>query len=233
MYNVKRIISLILISAICLSALCLVGCGEKQKESPNHTGSHISGTPLSKSDILSNSDNSENPSDSNNSSSNTVSEYLSTDPFSYQISIDGVVIQLPCNVSELEALGWKMSDDKADNTLDEGYTTSVNLYNGDDYITASIYNDGTTAVKYNEANVDDLYFSVHGIKIHSIAVCSGLTLGSAKDDVIAIYGNDADYEYVSDDGVYSTLEYKGESFYNKISFSFKNDIVIDIVVKSI
>lgn len=154
---------------------------------------------------------------------------LSDNLFSFQISIDGTVIQLPCNVADLTALGWKIDDNKAENPLADGYTTGVNVYHEDgSYITLSIYNISGETVTFANAMVDDV--SIHGRSLggHEIFICKGLSVGSTKDEVVAVYGNEPSYDYVSDDGSYSKLEYEGNNFRNKITFSFKDDIVSDI-----
>lgn len=154
---------------------------------------------------------------------------LSDDPFSYQISIDGTVIQLPCNVSVLTDLGWIMDDKKVDNTLDENYTTGVNVYNGGCFMTLSIYNDGDSAVKFTDAMVDDISIHESSVEGHEIFICGGLTIGSTKDDVKAVYGDEPTRAY-SDETSFSSLTYEGHSYRYRIEFTFKDDIVTGIDV---
>lgn len=151
--------------------------------------------------------------------------------FDFEITIDGSVIQLPCNVADLTALGWTMKSEKAESVLSSGYTTGVNLYHEDgSYITVSIYNDGDEDVTFANAMVDDI--SIHDtLQEHQISICGGLTIGSTKSEVMAVYGNEPSREY-SDDTSYSSLTYEGDSFYEKVTFSFKDDIVYEIDVCS-
>lgn len=167
------------------------------------------------------------------SETEAVTTGLSDDLFSSQISIDGTVIQLPCNASDLAALGWIMEESKATSPLADGYTTGANVYHEDgSYMTLSIYNVSGDAVNFENCMVDDI--SIHGRSLgeHKVFIAKNLTIGSTKEDVIAAYGNEPSYKYESDDGKYSKLEYEFENFRNKIVFSFTDGIVSEIEVNT-
>lgn len=155
----------------------------------------------------------------------TAPAVLSDNPFDFMFSINGTVLQLPCTVADLEALGFKM-EKEADNTLDEGYATSCQLYNGDSYITLTIYNNTDDAISFADAPVDCLSLSKYGSKgTNTILIAGGIGIGSTMDEVLAAYGEPT--KSTTGEGEFSNityLTYNGSSHRQKIYFQFVDGI---------
>ena len=116
---------------------------------------------------------------------------LSNDPFSFQFSVNGTVLQLPCNVADFAALGLLMEEDKRDNTLDEGYGTSANLYDGTEWskINICIYNNSKEPVLYENAMVESISFQPRsgGAKV-DVRTTGNIGIGSTVDEVKSVFG---------------------------------------------
>ena len=154
---------------------------------------------------------------------------LSTDPFSFQISVDGNIVQLPCTAADLMHLGYSFGD-KAENMLETGYTTSalMRLENGN-YVSASIYNDSGEEKTFANCSIDDLYFNERNCKEQEILFVNGITFGAHPDVIKAIYGEEADSVYDQDGYLYLTYETE-EDFANKIQFMFKDNALYEVDV---
>lgn len=152
-----------------------------------------------------------------------------SDPFGFEISINGTTVKLPSTVADFEALGFKMDEEKRDKTIDDGYGTACNAYKGDSFITLSIYNNTGSPIKFSEAKVDDVSFTK--ITGNNIYIYGNLKIGSTKAEVMSAYGEPT-RSYGNEGESYSSLTYEGESFRQKIEFQFNNDIVSGISITS-
>ena len=154
---------------------------------------------------------------------------LSDDPFSFQISVDGNIVQLPCTAADLMKLCYSFGD-KAENMLETGYTTSalMRLENGN-YISASIYNTSGEEKTFADCSIDDLYFNERNCKEQEILFVNGITFGAHPDEIKAIYGEEADSVYDQDGFLYLTYE-AGDDFANKIQFMFRDNALYEVDV---
>ncbi|MFV0399204.1 MAG: transglutaminase domain-containing protein [Oscillospiraceae bacterium] len=138
---------------------------------------------------------------------------LSSDPYSFQFQLDGVVYSLPADYSQFEAEGWK-NDEFASNTLaSRKKTLGEQVKKGDEVVTLGLVNTGSSEVRYNKAMVSkitlDDYYAKKGAEL---LFPGGIKIGSTEKEVLAAYGEPTDtietksqksFYYEKD--VYSTL----------------------------
>lgn len=149
---------------------------------------------------------------------------MSDNPFDFMFSINGTVLQLPCTIKDLEDLGFIMDEDKADNILNDGYTSTSNMFHGKCYINASIYNSTDKALPYKDCPVDDISVSVYGMRNGNdeIIFAGGITIGSTLDEVLAAYGEPYS-EYTYDTSIY--LEFRGANHRQTIKVQVTDGLV--------
>ena len=167
---------------------------------------------------------------------------LSNDPFSFQFSVNGTVLQLPCNVADFAALGLLMEEDKRDNTLDEGYVSGGNVYDNGDYtwITLSIYNNGEEPVLYENAMVDGLSFNPRNNETKfDIRISGGIGIGSTADEVKSVFGEPTQTSepYEVSGSTFYTMTFKNAAlgtaaFRQRINIDMKDDLVYGFTLDS-
>lgn len=115
---------------------------------------------------------------------------LSEDLYAGQLAVDGTLITLPCNMSELLALGYAF-ETEASLTPQEDTTISVSSSTGGD-IMVGIYNPtDDPMLSYDNATLEWLVFESPDFT-GEVQLPKGITLGSSYDDIIAAYGAPAD-----------------------------------------
>ena len=156
---------------------------------------------------------------------------LSEDPFSFQISFDGQVIQLPCAASDLMAIGYSF-EDRASDILETGYMTGslMKLENGN-YISTSVYNNSGEATPFTECKIDSIYVKDSVCEGQDIRISNGITFGASPEEIKAIYGEEADHVYESDGYLYLTYETEAD-FADNIKFSFKDNSLYEIDIQT-
>jgi predicted small lipoprotein YifL len=156
---------------------------------------------------------------------------MSDNPFDFMFSINGTVLQLPCTIKDLEDLGFIMDEDMADNILNDGYTSSSNMFHGKCYINVSIYNSTDKALPYKDCPVDDISVSVYGMRNGNdeIIFAGGITIGSTMDEVLAAYGEPYS-EYTYDTSTF--LEFRGANHRQTIKVQVTDGLVHTVDYRS-
>ena len=161
---------------------------------------------------------------------------LSSDPYSYQFSLDGVNFQLPCYVADLQAAGFMLEADEAGDILEDGYQTSTSMYYGDPddyvYVTVTICNVSGSELPLSECMVCGLSFNERtlGEAGHTVEIPGGIVLGtSTEDEVMAALGEPV-YAWESDDGTATSYDFQAspDDFYNSISLWFDEGVLTEI-----
>jgi hypothetical protein len=124
-----------------------------------------------------------------------VSAELSSDWKAMQVQLDGHVLTLPCEFSEIEVLGYvlDLSDyDEEDCILEPNYYTmiAISIRNSDgDTVKLGFMNNTDEAKKLNECQVCEIKaeWSRTG-EAPDIVLPGGITWGTSLEDVEAIYG---------------------------------------------
>ena len=175
-------------------------------------------------------------------SGNPPAGEMSDDPFGFQISVNGTVLQLPCKVSDFAAMGLLMEEKKRDNTLDEGYSSSSNLFDGEEWsnITVTIYNNTDEPMLYEDAMVDSVSFSPRGAETeYDVRICGGIGVGSTEEDVKRVFGEPARTSSESEiyGSIYYTMYYENTAnglyaFRQKIEFEMKDGVVYNFRIDS-
>ena len=160
---------------------------------------------------------------------------LSDDIYDYQISIDDNVLQLPVKYSELEEYGFKYKENE-DDTL-AANTTAIGYSLVKDGIRYSV---NVTNFDINAIPVTDCYItqiSVDSLFIDdssdvNVQIAGGIDYNkSTKDDIKNAFGTPSS-SYDSDDSDFSSMKYEGDSAFQSVSFSFKNDKIYEISVEN-
>lgn len=167
----------------------------------------------------------------NETPAETVPQANFSNPFGFEVSINGTVVKLPSSVAEFEELGFKIDDEKKDKILEDGYGTACNAYKGKFYITLSIFNQTGAPIKFSEASVDDISFTNTFMEGNKLYIYGNLGIGSTKEDVKRVYGEPT-RAYEPEGESYSSLTYEGETFRQKIEFQFNNNVVSGISISS-
>lgn len=148
-----------------------------------------------------------------------VSSDLSSDWKDMQIQIDGHVLTLPCDYSEIEALGYSVDwsqFEEEDCILEPNYYTmlTVDAQNSDGKVLGiGFINTTTEAKKMNECQVRKIEaeWSRTG-ETPDVVLPGGITWGTSIEEVESIYGTlEAENIYESDGG-YKIYTYKTKVF---------------------
>ena len=123
---------------------------------------------------------------------------LSTDLFSWQVSIDGVVYTLPCEFSEFEKNGWELFVKKGHE--DEGImgancNGSIEMKKGEDRITVWLQNTTDEDLDYSNCPVVEVELFLEKIKSDMEVVFPNNLVASkdiTKEEVIEKYGEPAE-----------------------------------------
>lgn len=145
-----------------------------------------------------------------------------TEPGAYEVSIDGKVIQLPCDLSELTKLGFDFADDAGSHELENEDVKPVTLFRGEEQLTICIHNKKEENVRYDECKV--IAVILQG-QVATEKLYGGIGVGSTKEEVIEVFGDD----YYCESGSVYRLEYGG-GFYKYINFNLMDDKVASIAM---
>lgn len=126
---------------------------------------------------------------------------LSDDIYSFQISLDGSVIQLPVRCSVLESIGFEYDEDPTEKIYATAISEDYSWYKGDFIIDTGVYNYDINAVPYTEGVVTSLSVTEQDDCNNQVLLPRGIELGgSGYDDIVAAYGipsycRENDYNY--------------------------------------
>lgn len=114
---------------------------------------------------------------------------LSDDIYSFQISVDGSVIQLPVRCSVLESIGFEYDGDPTEKFYMDRGSSYYSWYKGDMIIDAGINSFDVNAVPYTEGVVTSLAVYEEDDCNNQVLLPKGIELGgSSYDDIVAAYG---------------------------------------------
>lgn len=119
---------------------------------------------------------------------------LSTDPLSFQLAVEGIVVQLPCTVADLqESLRLALAESDAGLTLESGHETVVTLYRGDPadgvHVSMSAYNASGAELPIEACTLSSIIFSTNSFGGVEVELPGGLALGaSTPDEALAAWG---------------------------------------------
>ena len=151
---------------------------------------------------------------------------LSTDLFSWQISIDGVVYTLPCEFSEFEKNGWELfveEEHEDDGIMGANCHGSIEMKKGEDRITVWLQNTTDEDLEYSKCPVVEVELFLEKIKSDMEVVFPNNLVASkdiTKEEVIEKYGEPAEeieavekdptcaLFYQHEDNDYKTRKYK-------------------------
>jgi hypothetical protein len=155
-----------------------------------------------------------------------VSAELSTEWSSFQFELEGKIYTLPILYSELEADGWTTANSgDLDETLEAGNyivgnTTLVNSNKENSEVSVQFANLGDADATLKECYVSGVQFAEYSWnKATYIYFPGGFTIGSAKDEVQASYGEPSEIQEYS-----STIEWKYQTqIYDGVTFTFTKE----------
>lgn len=164
---------------------------------------------------------------------------LSDDPFSFQVDFDGTVIQLPCPVSDLEALGFALDPEEADDILEDGYQTGTSLFYGDRddyiYVTVTVCNVSGSAQELRDCTVSSLSFHRSNFEGHTAVLPGGIEMGvTTVDEALAVLGEPS-FDWTSDDGTARSFDFNpsADDFYRTISLWFRDGVLDEISLTTV
>ncbi len=159
---------------------------------------------------------------------------LSDDPFGFQVAIDGTVVQLPCPVSDLAALGFALEEDKAGDLLEDGYQTSATLFYGDPddyvYVNATVCNVSGSAQTLENCTVSSLSFHGSNLEDHTVEIAGGLEIGvSTVDEALTVFGEPS-FDWTSDDGTSRSFDFNPseDNYWDTVSLWFRDGVLDEI-----
>jgi hypothetical protein len=182
--------------------LSLVACGDKNDNSSGNGDSSSTTPPITQSETEDPSvspDVSEAPPVSTGVSGDKypvatpiIPDGLSSNPESFQFSLDGNILTLPALYSDFTSLGWTHNDIDG-KTLRPGFAMvgSSSLRKGDAALTGAFFiNLSDKELPLSECHVYGFAFSygTSGAVSTSFVLPGGLHIGSTVDDIIATYG---------------------------------------------
>ena len=171
---------------------------------------------------------------------------LSTDLFSWQVSIDGVVYTLPCEFSEFEKNGWELFVEEGhedDGIMGANCHGSIEMKKGEDRITVWLQNTTDEDLEYSKCPVVEVELFLEKIKSDMEVVFPNNLVASkdiTKEEVIEKYGEPAEeieavekdptcaLFYQHEDNDYKTRKYKDWA----IGFTEEGGDVLKIVYRN-
>lgn len=146
---------------------------------------------------------------------------IAEDLFSWQVTIDGIVYTLPCDVSEFEKNGWKL---EGEGTLEKNRYTFIDIEKGEDAITVFLQNKTDKVLDYAKCPVVGVDVTLWKLKSDISVVFPGNLVVSkklTKEEIIEKYGQPT--EESDSDATYSmTYKYQNEA-YKKWDILFSKD----------
>lgn len=150
----------------------------------------------------------------------TAPEELGTDLTSYTVEFDGVLYQLPCPVSELEANGWTIDTDNSAEYIPAKSSDWVAFLKGGLSFDILAYNSADYATIPSNCWVEDLEAGGYGLEV-SIKV-PGVQIGTPEEELVQAL-EDAGVEYEMEEGSSYRYYQVGEYSWNAVSFYVYTD----------
>lgn len=153
------------------------------------------------------------------------SSELSNNLYDYQVSIDGVVYQLPMWVSDFEAMGWEYQGDYDKSLYYDDYEY--------DYWTKDGMEIWTDIVNFsiNSTPLKDCLITAIEVDEYSLQegqeceFANGIKLNvSTQEDIIAAYGEPTEIY----DGYYTYITYCEEDWVKEVEFAIEDNILISV-----
>lgn len=141
---------------------------------------------------------------------------LGTDLDSYTVEFDGVLYQLPCPVSELEANGWTVDKDKSAESVSAHSSEWVEIYKGGNRFTTFARNHADYATVTSNCWLEKLSAGDYGMEL-SMRLPLGLEIGTSEEDLKSTL-EDAGIAYETEEGSAYTIYNVGEDSWNGIQF---------------
>ena len=235
----KKIVTVALTTAMAVSSL--TGCGTTIESSSTEAVS----SSVESEETTANESETASTDTAKEDNSKEATE-LSTDLFSWQVSIDGVIYTLPCEFSEFEKNGWELFVKKGHE--DEGImgancNGSIEMKKGEDRITVWLQNTTDEDLDYSKCPVVEVELFLEKIKSDMEVVFPNNLVASkdiTKEEVIEKYGEPAEeFEavekdptcalfYQHEDNDYKTRKYKDWA----IAFTEEGGDVLKIVYRN-
>ena len=160
---------------------------------------------------------------------------LSDDPMSFQFAVEGVAVQLPCTVADLqEPLDLSLLADDAGTVLDSGYETVVTLYFGDPAkdvrVSMSVYNVSGAELPIEACPLSSIIFSTSSFPGVKVEVPGGLERGSSTlEEALAAWGEPSESYEVNGSNRFMASYYDDpENPYQLINLWFENGVLSEI-----
>ncbi len=147
---------------------------------------------------------------------------LSDSIFDFQVSIDGVIYELPMKYSDFVATGWTYDGDETTKLPSNYYTFGEDFSNGDREIDVRLINFDINELAYKDCYVGALAFNSDYMELGdiNITLSKGIQYGvSTYDDIKKAYGEPSN-EYEGDS--LKTMTYSLDA-YQQLYFSFDMD----------
>lgn len=192
----KKRIGLILLTICCAFNVCACGLGEKNDIQTKGQTLTSKGTEKS----------------------STIVSKLSDDLYSFQVSIDGTVVQVPTWVSDFEALGFTCEEDLSQKLYPDEEKL-VSWYIDDYEVLTYIKNPSINTASCADCVIEEIsVYEQEGLKVK---LPGGIQLGEATvEDVVEAYGAPSDAE---DDEISYEMYYTLVSIEKEIELSFDSE----------
>lgn len=203
----KKRIGLILLTIFCAFNVCACGLGEKNDIRTNSQTKTSKGTEKA----------------------STIVKKLSDDLYSFQVSIDGTVVQVPTWVSDFETLGFTCEEDLSQKLYPDE-EKFVSWYKDDYDVYTVIKNPGINTASYADCVIEEIsVYEEEGIKVK---FPGGIQLGEATvEDVVEAHGapSDAEDDEISYDMYYWLVESEKEI---RLSFDAETEKLDNISIQN-
>lgn len=157
--------------------------------------------------------------------SSLTSSGLSDDIYDYQVSIDGVVYQLPMWASDFAALGWEYQGDYEKSLYYDAYEYDYWTKDGME-IWTEITNFSINSTPLKDCLITDIEIDEYSLpEGQECEFANGIKLNvSTQEDIIAAYGEPTEIY----DGYYTYLTYSDEDWVKEIEFAVDDNILISV-----
>lgn len=186
---------------------------ESSSESSNESSSSIANEIMGNG-LSNDTSKTESSEQSSSSSANNSDVKISDDIRSFQISLDGEVYTMPCEISDFEKNGWTLKS--ADGNLGANeYTFGPYMEKGEKQIALYMVNLSDSEKKLSECPIGQV--KVYAEDQTEVVLPGGLVFDESLtiDDIKAAYGEP---DQKSEDDDYTTYTYKGDGWYQSIEF---------------
>lgn len=161
---------------------------------------------------------------------------ISENLFENQFSLSGEVFQMPFITNELEAVGFSLSSNKANETLEtQMFTSSILEAAAGEKLFVGIYNIQADTIPLGETKVSSITFKKSSLNNIPVVFAKGITIGSTMDEVKAAYGEPTKFNEgdASAKILRESLKYENpDNFANYYEFSFEDKILVNIDIRT-